>query len=400
MKTSNTIGGILLVSGTAIGGGILALPTSTVAAGFIPTSISFIICWFFMTIGALLLLEANLWFKNETNLISMSHNTIGTKGKIFAWITYLMLLYALISAYLTGCGAWVVKIAKDTGLINIPTHIGPLVVAIVMGIIIYCGTYYVDRLNRILAFGLFLFFALIIGASFHYVDYSALTLGDFKAAPRSVPLIITSFGFAIVIPSLCHYLKNETKSLLAVVLVGSLIPLICYLVWELVTLGSLSIAGPNGLKALALNIEDGTEVAVALQNVIGNKIITTSALFFSIFAIVTSLIGVTLSLFHFLADGLHLKKRGLSGVFLFILTFTPPLIAITVKANGFNVILSFGGIFVAIILGILPIMMVWYGRYVRKIATDFRVPGGKFLLITTGIFFLYVIMQELTNIFI
>ena len=136
-----------------------------------------------------------------------------------------------------------------------------------------------------------------------------------------------------------------------------------------------------------------------VEKVIGNDFITKAAKSFSIFAILTSLIGVSLSLFHFLADGLKLNKKGFGGITLFVLTFLPPIVAINVSKTGFNEILSFAGIFVAYILGILPVTMVWRGRYTLNKATGFKVPGGKFLLIITYAFFVFVIIQEANKFF-
>lgn len=400
MKVSNIIGGILLVSCTTIGAGILALPTATISSGFIPTSLAFFICWFFMLIGALLLLEVNLWQKNETNLISMASHTIGFWGKAAAWICYLLLLYSLICAYLTGSGAWLVKITHELTDFQIQSFFGPPIVALILGIIIYLGTYYTDRFNRILAIGLFIFFLAIIVIGFPYVDTNALTHASYQDIPLALPIIITTFGFAIIVPSLTFYLKNNTKYLLITIIIGSLIPLICYLLWEVVTLGSLSISGKYGLMSLAQSKADGTQVALALEKVIGNDFITKAAKTFSIFAILTSLIGVSLSLFHFLSDGLKISKRGFGGITLFFLTFLPPLIAINVSKSGFNEVLSFAGIFVAYILGILPVTMVWRGRYVLHKATGFKVFGGKFILILTALFFAFVIVQELGKLFL
>ena len=76
--------------------------------------------------------------------------------------------------------------------------------------------------------------------------------------PVALPLIITTLGFAIIIPSLCFYLENHKKSLLITIIVGSLIPLVFYVVWELVTLGALSIDGKYGLMSLAQIKADGS----------------------------------------------------------------------------------------------------------------------------------------------
>ena len=96
------VGGILLVSGTAIGAGMLALPVITSFAGFLPSAIALGICWLFMYITAVLLLEVNLSCPGEPNMISMAGRTLGTAGKLVCWVVYLLLLYSLTAAYIAG----------------------------------------------------------------------------------------------------------------------------------------------------------------------------------------------------------------------------------------------------------------------------------------------------------
>ena len=50
---SRLIGCTLLVIGTSIGGGMLALPVITAAGGFLKSSLLLIFAWLTMTIGAL-----------------------------------------------------------------------------------------------------------------------------------------------------------------------------------------------------------------------------------------------------------------------------------------------------------------------------------------------------------
>ncbi|HKZ00308.1 MAG TPA: aromatic amino acid transport family protein, partial [Rhabdochlamydiaceae bacterium] len=52
------LGGILLVAGTSIGVGMLALPVATAAGGFVPSLLIYLICWIFMMCTGLLILEA------------------------------------------------------------------------------------------------------------------------------------------------------------------------------------------------------------------------------------------------------------------------------------------------------------------------------------------------------
>ena len=67
---SKLLGGVLLIVGTTIGAGMLALPVATAQLGFW-TSVGMLIgCWGIMTLCAFLFLEVNLWLPPNTNLIS------------------------------------------------------------------------------------------------------------------------------------------------------------------------------------------------------------------------------------------------------------------------------------------------------------------------------------------
>ncbi|ASQ45023.1 Tyrosine-specific transport protein [Legionella clemsonensis] len=99
---SRFIGGILLIVGTSIGGGMLALPVANAATGFWQSSFFLLICWGAMTLGALFILEANLYLPPGKHMVSMAASTLGKPGLLIAWLSYLFLLYTLLSAYISG----------------------------------------------------------------------------------------------------------------------------------------------------------------------------------------------------------------------------------------------------------------------------------------------------------
>ena len=92
----------LLVAGTTIGAGMLALPIVLSASGFLPSLFVFFICYTFMLATGLLLVEALVWFKGEYNLISLASALLGKPGKWLSWILYLFLFYTLSVAYTAG----------------------------------------------------------------------------------------------------------------------------------------------------------------------------------------------------------------------------------------------------------------------------------------------------------
>ena len=55
-----TVATIVLIAGSTIGGGTLALPAAAAPAGFIPASTALVGCWLFLFVEALLLVEVSV----------------------------------------------------------------------------------------------------------------------------------------------------------------------------------------------------------------------------------------------------------------------------------------------------------------------------------------------------
>src|SRR3990167_6039349 len=150
--TSKLIGGILLVVGTTIGAGMLALPIATAQLGFWASVALLIGCWGVMTVCAFLFLEVNLWLPPNTNLISMAGVTLGRWGQVISWLAYLLLLYSILSAYIAGGGDLFHYLLKTSG-IDMPLSVASIIFTAVFGAVVYLGMRAVDYVNRGLMFG-------------------------------------------------------------------------------------------------------------------------------------------------------------------------------------------------------------------------------------------------------
>ena len=147
--THRLIGGILLVTGTTVGAGMLALPVVTGLAGFIPSIFLFITMWLYMTFTALLILEINLWMGENTNIISMAKKTLGKWGAAISWVIYLFLLYSLTTAYMAGSGPIFLRFFHNMGLM-LPEWTSSFPLFVLFGIFVYMGTRSVDYVNQFL----------------------------------------------------------------------------------------------------------------------------------------------------------------------------------------------------------------------------------------------------------
>lgn len=394
------LGSILLIIGTSIGGGMLALPIATSQAGFVHSSLLLLACWFVMTASAFLILEVNLWLPRNTNIISMAKATLGYGGQIVAWITYLLLLYSLLAAYISG-GADTLKNALISLHIVLPTWLASLLFAGLLGFVICQGMRSVDVVNRslmIIKLG-----ALILLVSMIFPSVSRLNLdgGQLHYLTASATVALTSFGFATIVPSLRSYFEDDTKKIRLAILWGSFIPLVCYILWDIAIMGVISREGTNGLIDMLHSGRSTSEFVNTLSALLQQDTITVFAKIFTSVCLATSFLGVGLSLSHFLADGFKANEKGGKRVWLVHLsTLLPPLLLVLFYPGAFITALSYAGIYCVILLVLLPALMVWSGRYRKNIATGYRVFGGKPLLVGLMAVSAAVIGQSLANIII
>lgn len=397
MQKNRVFGGILLVAGTAIGAGMIALPVTSGPGGFIPSLILLIATWVYLTTTAFLFLEATLWHEKDVNIVTIADHTLGLVGKVICWLVYLALLYSLTTAYMGGCGALFISFMKGFGHVNLPSWFGPIPFLILFGLFIYLGTKPTDYINRALILGLVITYATLSTILTPKVQGSYLSHESWKLIWPSLAIMVTSFGFHIIIPSLSYYLGYKKNLLKKTIFFGSLIPLIVYILWEVLIIGVLPQSGPNGLMALSKSTDPIVDL-IQFVNINTHGVVIDGVLtFFSYFAILTSYLGVSLSLHDFLADGFKIKKDNKGRFFLIVLTFLPPLFFSIFFPNVFVTALKYGAIFVATLLGIFPAAIVWAGRYKHKLESPFKVIGGKWLLSAVILISLVIIVIDLVD---
>ncbi|KTC88256.1 MULTISPECIES: amino acid permease [Legionella] len=371
---SRFIGGILLIVGTSIGGGMLALPVANAATGFWQSSLFLLLCWAIMTLGALFILEANLYLPQGKHMVSMAAATLGSPGLLTAWLSYLFLLYTLLSAYISGGADVFGNLFSRIG-IPINEWQASTLFTLVFGLIVYGGIRQVDLFNRGLMFGkLAVYFILVLLIAPH-IQLNYLQGGNYQYITGTVMILITSFGFAIIVPNLRDYFDDDIVLLRKVVFIGSLIPLVCYLAWDAVIIGSLPTNGNTGLAGLMHEEHTTSALATTLSNTVQSSVISSLFNFFTSICMLTAFLGVSLCLISFLADGLNLEQRGKQGIGLFLLTFVPPLLVVIYYPGAYIQALNYAGIFCVILLLLLPALMTVYGR--KKFTPRYTVPGGK-----------------------
>lgn len=391
MKLKKTSGSILLISGTCIGAAMIGLPVASAQAGYLGALGLLILCWLMMGYSALLTLEVNLRAPRGANFIRMTKPTLGRMGEVITWVVYLLLLYALMAAYMTA-GGHMAQSALQVINIDWPNWAEASLWAITVAVFVYFGTHWTAKINRFFMFGLFICYFLMVGWTLPHADFQWLgsTKINFTGSFLALTVVVTSFGFHVLIPTLREYLNSDVDILVPTLIKGSTLPLLIYFLW---TLAILAIV-PQEVLVNISNGHLGTQAIIAgVVTSTGQHWLGVVGSLFLFFAVASSFMGIALALFDFIADSFQINKSRWGKVKVGLLTFLPPLFYAFLWPNGFMLALRNAGIFVALLHGILPVCMAFLGR--KQHAKSYQAPGGNIALLITLLFFIGVMLSQL-----
>jgi len=390
---SRILGGALLIAGTSLGAGMLALPLATAASGFFHSISLFIAMWLLTVMAAYYLLETNLCLPEGSNLISMAQATLGWPGQALTWLVYLLFLYTLISAYIAGGGDLLHFLTESIHL-HTPAWVDTVLFTGLLGYVVYRDITTVDWVNRGLMLVKMLAYLTLVILILPHVHLRYLEFGSFSKLKSAVMFVVVSFGYSIIIPSLRRYLHSDEKAIKATILLGSSLALICYLLWDLAVQGSIPSYGIGGLVHISTSGHATSELTEVLSTGLGSKSIARAAHLFTSICITTSFLGVSLCLADFLTDGFKLKRTKHHRYLVTALCFLPPLTLVLLFPNTFIVGLKYAGILCLILLLIIPALMAWSHRYLTKQPSKYRVWGGWPLLALTLVTSFYLLIYS------
>jgi tyrosine-specific transport protein len=386
------LGSIAIVAGTAIGAGMLALPLATAALGVIPALVLLIGVWAISAYTSLLMLEINLRSGVGDNVHAITGKTLGKKGQIIQGASFLSLLFALTAAYLTGGSSLLVLRFETMFDIALDNQLAVLVFTLALGSIAALGVGWVDKLSRLLFTLMVALLVLVVGFLLPEVDSATIAADAVQKASgnawmAAIPVVFTSFGFHVCIATLVRYLDGDAVNLRKVLLIGSTIPLVCYILWLLVTLGTVggdTIEGFGGALPKLIG---------ALQDIAAQPLVGKCVSVFADLALITSFLGVTMSLFDFLAE-LTRAKTGMAGrLQTWLITFVPPVLCALYVPEGFVAVLGFAAIPLVFMIIFLPIAMAMKQR--SEGAEGYQVRGGNLALGLVGVAGLAIIAAQL-----
>lgn len=395
----------MLVSGACIGGGMLAMPIQTAEAGFFVSLAMLFICWLFMAFTGLLLIESTLWFKDNAHFSSMSMSLLGQGGRALSLSVYLFMNYASLVAYTAGGAALLDQWLHNLSGISLGYSGSCILFTLIFGTIVYLGSLFIGKINSLLMIAMVLAYLNLVGIGFPSIHLEHLNShSSWQQGISAIPLILAAYSYQMIVPSLCSYLNYDIRALKKSILIGTTLPFIVYMTWLFVIHGIIPFEGANGLKEAFIKGSSATEPLKAHLNTSFLKILADS---FAFFALVTSYLSLSLALFDFIKDlfkSLSVNKKNpnvLDKNKIILLSLAPSLILAVFYPRALLEFLDLSGGFGDVLLsGLIPITMIWVGRYRKNMKSEYQVPGGKWALLLAAGFATFIFLLTFSKQFI
>ncbi|WP_210447401.1 amino acid permease [Vibrio crassostreae] len=377
------MGSSLIIAGTALGAGMLAIPMVLAQFGLLYGTLLMVLICFGTTYAALLLLEATIKAGGGLGLNSIARKTLGKQGQLLTNGLLYALLICLLMAYILGAGDLLSKLLSNFG-VEITATTSQIVFTLLAGAVVASGTGVIDKLNRALFFvmlaSLFATMA-FLAPSMTQENLMQVTSHDHVDLIKTSAILFTSFGFMVVIPTLVSYNHEATdKQLRNMVIVGSMIPLVCYLCWLFAVVGNLSEEQFRSFK----NVSDLMAAFEAQSPWVGNVLSTFTGL-----ALLTSFFGVAMALFNQNKDMFNQNTA-----VTYCISFILPLAGSLLAADKFLQVLNYAGIILVFLAVFVPLVMVHKQRFMKVAEDRYSAEGGKPMMLFSLLFGCFLLISQ------
>ncbi|CAK2891813.1 membrane hypothetical protein [Vibrio crassostreae] len=164
------------------------------------------------------------------------------------------------------------------------------------------------------------------------------------------------------------------------VIVGSLIPLVCYLCWLFAVVGNLSEEQFRSFK----NVSDLMAAFEAQSPWVGNVLSTFTGL-----ALLTSFFGVAMALFNQNKDMFNQNTA-----VTYCISFILPLAGSLLAADKFLQVLNYAGIILVFLAVFVPLVMVHKQRFMKVAEDRYSAEGGKPMMLFSLLFGCFLLISQ------
>jgi tyrosine-specific transport protein len=376
MESLKTLRATALLTGTVIGAGVLGIPYAIAKSGFLTGLLMIVIIGLAMLILNLFFGEVVLRTTGNHQLPGYAEKYLGKWGKHIAMFSLLFGIYGALIAYLIGEGQAL------SAIFGLNPLIFSLIFFTLVSIIVFKGLKAISK-SEIYFLAIVLLLVLVISTiTISSAKFNLANLVTFNIYSILIPFGVILFAFRGLeaVPEMREYLIRDKKKLKKAILLGSLIPLVAYIIFAFATLG---VTGLNTTEI----------VTTGLGESFGGGMIILGSLF-AIFAMLTSFLTLALAMKEIFMFDYKLSSNKSWALTMFI-----PLIIFLSGATSFIKVIGITGALAGGTEGILIVLMYWKAKKHGNRIPEFKL--GKLHLIGLLIILLFIIgiSYQVLNIF-
>ncbi|TVU39970.1 hypothetical protein EJB05_13414, partial [Eragrostis curvula] len=372
---------VSLIVGTAVGPGMLGLPSATIRSGQAPSAAAILLSWVYVVSSIILVAEISFAAMEEggvqeVSFTGLASSTLGAGPGAVVAVVYAALSFSLLVACVAGIGSLVSQLFPGVN----PVLANALFPSFAGVLIAFFPFKAVDGANRVLC-GLMLFSITALVVTGVSVGRSSLlkSLGYACWSPGAIlpaiPVTVLTLGFHVITPFICKIVGDSVYDARKAILIGGSVPLAMVLSWNAVILGLASAGGKAAF-------DDPIKLLLSV-----NPAVLPAVRGFAFAALATSLIGYAVSFPKQLADTVELivqrfspkkgcvqqaypssgSSLGRNGALLTWTVLVIPIFIASFFSAAFSKALDFAGVYAnCFLFGILPPVMAWIHRAMKK----------------------------------
>lgn len=360
------MGAIMLVAGTCIGSGMVALPLVLAKLGLVPSLLLMLVIWYVMYYTSLINLELNLQAGEGLSLGELGRKFSGPIAEWLGFASLKLFSYALLAVFFYG-GSSIVKEWLESRLaIEVSLGYVSTGFALASAFMLLCPLEWIDYINRMLFIGLIsvvivLMLCLVISMDWTHLPLFGAQSAEWGAWLAVLPVVFTSFGFQVIFHTLTNYCRKDAKMLKQAFLWGSAIPAIVYMLWTSSVISVVHHQNPGFYEQMVVGTASVGELIEVLSGISKWEAVQLLVWAVSLLAIVTSILGVGVGLFESLKGMLQrsIPAEGIRRIFSSLATIGPAYLAVIAIPNAFVAVLGFAGMINAVIAIVLPTYLFW-----------------------------------------
>lgn len=391
-------GPILLVAGTCIGSGMIALPLVLAKLGLVASVVLMLLMWLLMYYTSLINLELNLQAGKGLALGELGKRFSGPVAEWIGIISLKLLSYSLLAVFIYGGSSIVQEYLTSKMGWSVPLESVASVFALAAALALTLPIRLIDYCNRMLFVTLLGVVAILIvglAATINWGNLPLFPTDKWESSSLAVilPVVFTSFGFQVIFHTLTNYCDKNAAVLKKVFFYGSLIPALVYILWTSSILGAVYNDNPAFYTEMVTGNAQVGELILVLSQI--NKWQSVQLLVWgiSLLAIITSVIGVGVGLVDSLKAMLPKKGPQVLRTFLASLaTVGPAYLAVIFVPDAFISVLGFAGMILAVIAVLLPVYLF---MQLKGVSLHYRELSDKLLIAISVIAALMVVGCEL-----